>query len=284
MRTTLWVVSVALAAAVACRREEPRPRESPPGAVFTASGAQSANPVPSVSASSFPAAPDAPEDPAKRAVRAWSDALDRHDLRALERVYDASVVFYGQPRSRTAVLAAKRAAFEKQRSFRQELVGDIALAAAADGRVTATFTKRSGDDAAFSVATATLVLAPSPQGYVVVEEADAASLRRRTSPPAACEAKATEVVNELPEVKRATADAMDDAEQSDGGAHFGGVGPNEDGEGGITFSLGVHTDERFEARVVASVAKDGALSVTVLGSDVAVPAAVRRAVREACRH
>lgn len=284
MRTNGWMLAGLLASSVAaCRREEPRPvAGSPAASASIASAVPSATAAPSVSTP--PVAPMATVDPAERAVRAWSEALDRHDLEGLARLYGPSVVFYGQPRSKAAVVAAKRAAFAKQRSFRQELVGDIALARAPDGRVTATFTKRSGDGAAFSVDTATLVLAPSAAGYVVVEEADAASLARRASSPSVCEAKATEVVNALPEVKRATADAMTDADQSDGGARFGGVGPNDDGEGGITFALGLHTDERFETRVVASVAKNGALSVMVLGSDVAVPAAALRAVREACRH
>jgi len=266
----------------ACRRTDPRSDPAPPATAAASSTPSAASVTPS--ATPLRPTPATAEDPAARVVRAWSDALDRHDLAALERVYGASVVFYGRPRTKSAVLAAKRVAFAKQPTFRQELIGDVALERGDDARVTATFTKRSGTDAAFSVDTATLVLAPSPAGYVVVEEADADSLRRQASSPSACEAKASEVVNALSEVRRATADAMRDADQSDGGARFGGVGPNDDGEGGITFALGVHTDERFETRVVASVSRDGVLTVTISGDDVAVPAAALRAVREACRH
>jgi hypothetical protein len=217
------------------------------------------------------------------AVRAWSDALDRHDLAALERSYGASVVFYGRTRAKAAVMAAKRGAFEKQPAFRQEISGAIALERGGDGRVSATFSKRTGDAVAFSVDTARLVLAPSPGGYLVVEEADAASLSGAASSASVCESKASEIVNALPDVQRATAEAMKEAEQSDGGVRFGGVGPNDDGEGGFVFSLGVHTDERFESRVVASVDRQGTLTVTVLGADVAIPTTAGRSVREACR-
>lgn len=282
MRLTIGVFGLVTASClVGCRRAEPHPGPTPHAA---AAASNTPSNTAASSASVTAAVPPIPEDPAARAVHAWNDALDRHDLAALERVYGASITFYGHPRTKSGVLAAKRAAFAKQPTFRQELIGDIALARGGDGRVTATFIKRSGTDAAFSVDTATLVLAPSQMGYVVVEETDADSLRRQASSPSPCEAKASEVVNALPEVQRATAAAMKDADASDGGARFGGVGPNDDGEGGITFALGVHTDERFETRVVASVSKDGLLTVTVSGSDVAVPAAALRAVRDACRH
>jgi len=271
--------AVLASALLACQREEPHPGATPARAA--PSNVATSKAVPSASA---PAALPSPEAPAARVARAWSDALDRHDLAALERLYGASVLFYGQRRSKAAVVAAKRAAFEKQPSFHQELIGDIALEPAGEERVTATFTKRSGDSAAFSVDTATLVLAPAGGSYVIVEEADMASLQRQASRGSSCEAKASEVVNALPEVQRATADAIKDAEGSDGGASFGGVGPNDDGDGGLTFALGVHTDERFETRVVASVARNGALTVSILGSEVPVPPRALRAVREACRH
>jgi hypothetical protein len=285
MRRQAWTLGFAAAlAAAGCRRETPRVSAAPTAAAAARPSAAATQAVAGSAIAVPPAASvRAPEAPPALVVRAWSDALDRHDLSALERLYGGSVVFYGHERAKAAVVAAKRAAFERQRGFRQEIVGEIQLENAADGRVSATFAKRSGENAAFSVATAKLVLMPSAQGYVIVEEADAASLRRATTDRSACETKASEVVNALPEVRRVTTEAMRDAEQSDGGARFGGIGPNDDGEGGFVFSLGVHTDERFESRVVASVDRKGALSVLVFGADVPVPAPALRAVQQACR-
>ena len=95
---------------------------------------------------------------------------------------------------------------------------------------------------------------------------------------------ANEVVDALPQVRRATDAAIKEAEQSDGGAAFGGIGPTDDGDGGFVSSTGLHTDERFDARIVTTVDRSGKLTVSVLGEDVAIPAAALEAVRAACRH
>ena len=99
----------------------------------------------------------------------------------------------------------------------------------------------------------------------------------------ACEASAARAVNALPEVKKATARAMDDARASGGRAHFGGVGPIDDPDEGFTVGIGTHTDERFEAAAWYSVDGSGHLSVTVLGADVPVDARRAPRVERACR-
>jgi hypothetical protein len=86
----------------------------------------------------------------------------------------------------------------------------------------------------------------------------------------------------LPEVKRAISDAQKGVDESDGRANLGGVGPMED-ESGFTAGLGVHTAERFEARVWYSVDWAGHLTVTVDGDDLNVPGETVRAVERACK-
>jgi hypothetical protein len=96
-----------------------------------------------------------------------------------------------------------------------------------------------------------------------------------------CEDVAGRVVNRLPSVMRAVRDAEEAARESDGSAHFGGIGPIED-EKGFAAGLGVHTPERYEARVWYSVDRRGQLTVTVDGEDTRVPADALRAVARAC--
>lgn len=93
-------------------------------------------------ASSSPAAAT-PEPPARRVIQAWSDALDRHDVDALRGLYAEQVRFYGRWLPRSAVVASKRAALSGKSTFRQQLVGDIAMTSH-DDVVTAIFLKRSG--------------------------------------------------------------------------------------------------------------------------------------------
>jgi hypothetical protein len=114
--------------------------------------------------------------------------------------------------------------------------------------------------------------------------AEAATKRRRgAAGRSACEAAAARAVNALPEIKKATARAMDDARASGGRAHFGGVGPIDDPDDGFTVGIGTHTNERFEAAAWYSVDGSGHLSVTVLGADLLLDADVLRRVERACR-
>jgi hypothetical protein len=128
------------------------------------------------------------------------------------------------------------------------------------------------------------VLTPNDGGLRVVEETDESSSRGHGATPSSCEAKAAEVVNALPAVKRAVSGAMKDAERSHGAARFGGVGPNDDGQGGFAASMGIQTNERFEARVDYAVDRNGRLTVTVLGADVQPPRDALQSVAQACRH
>ena len=99
----------------------------------------------------------------------------------------------------------------------------------------------------------------------------------------ACATVAEQVVNDLPEVKRAVAEMVRVAEKSGGRARFGGMGPTEDGKDGFTGGIGLHTDERFEGEIWYSVDAEGHLGVTVMGEDLDLAAAAKRTVEEACR-
>lgn len=282
---------VALLAVGACRREErPQPRPTPQSTPQRAAAPPPAAAPPTESASA-PSPPPTPEaQVASKTVRAWNTALDRHDLVALEKLYAGSVLFYGRPRSRASVVSAKRAAFARQPGFRQELIGDVTVERLGDGTLSASFTKKAGPPEDFLVISGKLVLSPSASGYLVAAESDEASARRDASAQPSgstvsdCEATASEVANALPEVKRTLALAMKEADESDGGARFGGMGPNDDGEGAFTAAMGLHTDDHFEARFVYSVDRNGRLTVVAGGQELEIPRSSLQAVAAACGH
>ena len=117
--------------------------------------------------------------------------------------------------------------------------------------------------------------APPPVG-------DAADARRTAARRSGCQAIAAHAVNSLPEVKRASARAIEDARRSGGRTFFGGVGPIDDPDDGFTAGIGNHTDERFEAVVWYTVDRAGHLSVTVDGEDQQVGPDTLRKVEQAC--
>ena len=130
-----------------------------------------------------------PDDDVRRVVRAWSDALDRHDVDALGALYADNVFFYTSVRTKAQVLAAKTSALGPTSTFHQQIVGDIAVT---NGR--ATFTKRSGNGTKLASGQAVLVVAGSP--LAITEERDA------PRPPASCEAAVMDVVDAIPAVKK----------------------------------------------------------------------------------
>ncbi len=261
-----------------CRREKP-----PPSEATTPSGAASLAKPSSAAASASVAIPprSAEDEAAVKTVRAWSDALDRHDLTKLGELYASSVRFYGSSRSKVAVLAAKRGAFAKQPGFRQELIGEISLERSSEGKVFARFVKKAGPPESWLVISATLVLVPSAGGYLVAEEADEETTKREA--PSACDGVAVEVVTALPAVKKAMAEAEKDADASDGGASLGGIGPQDDGDGSFSASMGLHYEDHYEPRYSYSVDKNGRLTVFAGGGDVVVPPDALKRVAEACK-
>ncbi len=268
-------------AASGCHRDEkprPQPKPHPVASVRSAPGTKTA---PSGSEKPPPPTPEA--EAAEKTVRAWSDALDGHDLEKLGGLYADTVRFYGRDLSKNAVIAAKRAAFAKQPGFRQELIGEISLSLYL-GVFTASFTKKAGPADDFLVNGAKLGIKESAGKFVIVEETDEESARKELRAREACEAKVTEVVLALPEVKFAVKVALEEISQSDGGWSMGGIGPNDDGEGGFSAEVGVRTEVNIDTRYSYSVDRKGQLSVTTRGGRVDVPREALQSVANACRH
>jgi hypothetical protein len=276
-------------ALLACRREE----HAGPATKSQATASALANPQPTPRAAPAPAAAsalarpssdDAAEAAAADTVRAWSDALDRHEPAKLAELYGASVYFYGRKFTQAAVVLAKETALRKQTTFHQQIVGPLEFGRTSDENISVNFTKRSGEAGKLRDVEAVLVLAPGVGGtWVIVNEGDALPRAASDSASDACQAKAAEVANALPEVKRAVDEAMRTADKSGGSARFGGIGPEDDGNGGIVASMGIHTDESFETQVAYSVDRRGHLSVTVLGTELTIPSSELRSVERACR-
>jgi hypothetical protein len=262
--------------ALSCRKEEQRVRK----ATSAASSPTTANivaarsaPVPSV---------QAPEEAALVVVRTWSDALDRHDLTKLETLYADEVRFYGRSLTKAAVLESKAAALRKQTTFRQQIMGPITSGSSDGGILTATFTKRSGEEGKLTETSAKLVLRwEAARTWQIVEEADLGG--DPGTELGGCQERVAEVVNSLPAVKRAIAEGQAAADESGGRATFGGIGPTEDDDGGFSARIGLHTQESFEALVSYSVDGKGRLTVNAGGVDLELPAATLRSVERACR-
>jgi hypothetical protein len=228
---------------------------------------------------------DSVVDEARRVVLAWNEALDARDPEALLLLYGDQVRYYGRDLPRAAVVHAKRVALQADATFHQRIVGEIQVIPGEDGATTG-FLKRSGPASHLRDVHAKLVMQRNDGGpLLIVEETDDFTEKAKlSSAPTDCETAAAQAVDELPDVKRAVASAILAAEQSGGRASYGGVGPVDDENGGFSAGLGIHTDQRFEAEVWYSVDRAGRLSVTVLGTDVAIPPKSLRTVATACRH
>lgn len=212
-------------------------------------------------------------DQARSTVLKWCDALDRHDLAALESVYAPTIDLYGNTVARAAAIDAKKRAFAAAPTFRQSIVGSIALTPDGEAWV-ATFTKRSGPAASQKDASAKVVVA---SGAVTVET-DAPS-EKKAAAESSCESVAGKAVQDLPQVKK----LLDDTKKALGkDEHLGGMGPDPEPGGGFSASIGVHHPDRFESQVVYAVDAKGKLTVMVVGEDVAVPPEAAERLAKAC--
>lgn len=222
-----------------------------------------------------------------KVVRAWSDALDRHDLGALEPLYAAHVAFYGRPAPlpRAEVMQLKRAAL-KDGTFRQDIVGDLEFRALREGVWEVRFQKRSGRAGKLSQVRAWLALGENDAGHLVIvrETDDASEHADAGGADAACATAADQVVFSLPQVKQAWSGALKAAAASGGGARAGSVGSCEPKDDPCVMEYGVHTDERFERYLGYEVDRHtGQLTVDVMATDVQVPKPGLKKVAEACK-
>lgn len=271
---------VLLLATSACRREETPVPKAKPKPVAAASSAPNA-PAPSASEKATPLSPEA--EGAWKTVRAWSDALDRHDLEKLGELYAGTVRFYGRDLSKNAVIAAKRAAFAKKPGFRQMIIGEISLSLSL-GVFTASFTKKAGPDDEFLVNSAKLGIKEDAGKFLIVEETDEESVQKELSARAACMTKVHDVVGALPDVQFAEKVALEEIEESDGGWTMSGIGPNDDGEGGFDAEVGIRTEVNIDTRYRYSVDRKGRLTVSTKGGPVDIPREALQAVARVCGH
>jgi hypothetical protein len=131
-----------------------------------------ASPAPDAAPPAPSAAPSAApkEDERLGVVRAWNDALSKHDLDLLGKIYGAHVKLYGKDLTREACVAQKREAFAKTPSYRQTLE-KIQLADEGD-HARARFVKISQSLGKARAYDAYLVLAKEDGAWRVVEESD----------------------------------------------------------------------------------------------------------------
>jgi len=228
-------------------------------------------------------APSTDEDRVRKAVVAWSDALDKHDANALEAMYAPRVGFYGHEVSRSAVMAAKRRALGPTSTFHQSIEGDVSVDAAPTGW-RARFSKRSGGAAKSGAVTAQLTFASSDAGSLLISEEtdDPTIAREKQRPTGDCQSVASSVVNALPEVQSLLASTQKELSKYPDRS-MGGVGPLDEDDGGFTVGLGVHQPDRYEAQVWYTVTATGKITVTVMGSDVRVPPAGKATIERACK-
>ena len=222
----------------------------------TTTSADAATPPPIVDAAVEAMAKLSPDDDARRVVRAWSDALDRHDVEALRPLYADKVVYYTAQRTKAQVLGWKKNALGPTSTFHQQITSDIDITDGDGGTKIAMFTKRSGNGTKLGKTKAELILGGSP--LVINAELDAP---KRADD---CEAAVMSAFNALPAVQKAMDDVRKELPKYPDRTE-GGVGPMHEDDGTISGMLGVFQPERFETIAGFSYAPSGVLEVTVMG-------------------
>jgi hypothetical protein len=242
---------LALVLLVGCKTKN----DAAPGAAQAASVVSVAS-APSASASASSAAADTPEKEVERVVRAWSDALDKHDVAALEKLYADPVFFYTKSQPKKTVLAMKKSVLGPTSTFHQQIMGKIEVTTTGKGYA-ATFTKRSGNGTKLGDTKALLVLSGTP--LAIAEERDA------PRPAESCETVAASVMWAIPAVKKAMDDVRKNLEKFPD-RHEGGIAPMTMEDGTIVMEWGVHHPDRFERIVSYVVYPNGRLDVDAYGT------------------
>lgn len=191
-------------------------------------------------------------------VRAWSEALDRHDLVTLEKLYADEVFFYSAKRSRADVMKAKASALGPGSTFHQTIVGTIEIS---DGGQRATFTKRSGTGPKLASSKAVLVFGGKP--LRITEERDA------VKPKGSCDEVASRIVWAHPQTKKILA-GLEKELAKHPNRHLGGMGDATLDDGVTSGTIGVHHPDRFESIVFYTV-EDGVLRISSASDDDAFP-------------
>jgi hypothetical protein len=204
----------------------------------------------------------APMSEAEALVRKWSDALDKHDVAALDALYTDPVFFYTGPLPKKQVLLAKKSALGPKSTFHQKIMGAIDINQT-DVGYRAAFTKQSGSDGKMGETKAMLVL---------IRVADAGNVLRiseeRDAPraPKSCEEVASNVAWAIPafkDLQTKTEKAI--AKTPD--AHEGGIGPETFDDGSVQASWGVHHPDRFERMAGYIAYRTGRLDVDIMADE-----------------
>jgi hypothetical protein len=227
-------------------------------------------------------------------VRAWNEALDSHNVAALEPLYFKHICYYGRVVALGEVLKQKKDALGATSTFHQQIVGDVRFVQSQAGFVVARFTKRSGLAARLRDTQARVVLrrdADSDELRILEEADDSGPPVDSTADACAqvawsavtrerCEDAASRVVNAMPGVKK----VVDELTRASTEGHaMGGIGPQDNGDGTFSASIGVQTPERFEGRVDYTVQRaTGHLTVSIDGTDAPVPENAQRQLANAC--
>jgi hypothetical protein len=277
--------------------EPPRPSGAatpPPPAVTPP---PSGLPTPTPSAPFEPGTPPADaQTKARELVQTWNDALSRHDVAALSRLYADSVVFYGQQLPRARISALKAAAFGAAPSFTQEIAQLTSeLLPGSGGAVGLRFRKRSGTAGKLSRIGARLVVAPDHDGAlrITLESDDATDARLAAHSAQAsdesCEAAALTAIQSAPDVLREWQRVAKESPE----VRPGGLGDPIENDGLVELQLGFWHDDpgcdekpcsRFETRIFAQVAR-GELTAawSIEAKPVLLTPEARARVRAACR-
>lgn len=282
-RALAVLVLVSVSALSACRDNAPPAVDAatPPDATSDAAAASSERDASAerdaTAARDSDASAASRADDARRIVRAWNDALVKHDVDALTPLYAPRVKFYTSEMSRAAVLGAKRRALGPKSTFRQEIISELEILPSGDG-VAVSFNKRSGPAGKLADVRATLVLTGTPMA--ISQERDAVSDARLAPSDLddRCGNVVLKIVQAMPAVKKVLAGAEAELPKYPD-RRMGGMGPIREADGQLTGGLGVHSDERYEALVWYSVSPNGVLEVTAGASPDPLPVAAADATR-----
>lgn len=204
-------------------------------------------------------------------VRAWSEALDRHDLVALEKLYADEVFFYTAKRSRADVMKAKASALGAGSTFHQTIIGTIEIS---DEGKRATFTKRSGTGPKLASSKAVLAFGGKP--LRITEERDA------VKPKGTCDEVASRIAWAHPHTKKILAGLEKElAKHPD--RRLGGMGEAALDDGVTSGTIGVHHPDRFES-IIFYIVEDGVLRISSASDEDAFPikAADAAEIKAAC--
>jgi hypothetical protein len=249
--------------------------------------------APFASANPVPSSMGAPHVEAR--LKAWNDALDSHNVAALSPLYFSHVCSYGSVVGIDKLLKQKKDALGPGSSFQQRIVGEVKVEQAPGDFVVARFLKRSGTAQRLRDTPARIVLREDTEHgeLCIVEEADDSGEGGSAAADACaqsawsevtrqrCEETASRLVNALPRVKKLVDELL---EASTDDHALGGIGPEDNGDGTFTVSIGIHMQDRFEGRVDYTVHRTtGHLTVKVDDTDVAVSENARHELASACK-